>query len=303
MDYFKEPYSAYSYSMHALKKRLVQTQSPFQTIDILDTYDYGKALFLDGKIQSAEIDEHLYHEALVHPVLLSMEKPEKVLVIGGGEGATLREIYKHPSVKRVVMVELDEKVVTLSKEFLPEWNAGAFDDSRTELVFQDGRAWLENSQERFDAIFLDLNEPVEEGPAYMLYTKEFYKIVSSRLSPTGIVMTQAGPSHGEDAICLASILKTMREVFPVTRAITAVVPSFQLPWAFAMAATQSDPKSLSDANVDSRIEQRKIADLQWYDGETHHGLFSLAKDVRELVKHKGMLIEDAKPLYMQMSKV
>ena len=298
--HYKEPFSDYSYTMHGVIKEIAHAKSEFQEIDILDTYDYGKSLFLDGKMQSAAEDEKIYHEGLVHPALIAAPPIKNALVIGGGEGATLREIYRHPTVERAVMVDLDQKVVEMCREYMPEWNDGAFDDARTELVFADGRKWLQECSETFDAIFLDLNEPLEDGPAYKLYTREFYEFAKARLSKNGVLVTQAGPSHGTDAICLASIMKTMGTVFEVVRPITATIPSFTLPWAYCLASHGPDPRKLDRSEVDRRLSIRGINKLHWYDGETHMGIFSLARDVRQRIDRDAKLIEDANPLYIQV---
>ena len=163
-------------------------------MDILDTETFGRCLVLDGKTQSTEADEHIYHEALVHPALLFHHKPESVFIGGGGEGATLREILHHNSVQRVVMVDLDGDVVELCRRHLPDHHHGAFDDARVELRHEDARQYLASCQESFDVIVLDLVDPIEGGPSYLLYTEEFYNIARSKLRPGGILVTQAGPA-------------------------------------------------------------------------------------------------------------
>jgi spermidine synthase len=129
---------------------------------------------LDEKIQSTESDEYIYHEALVHPSLLAHPNPKRVFIAGGGEGATAREVLRHKSVERVVMVDIDDIVCKTSKEFLPKHHRGAFDNPRYQLIIEDAKVWLQQTEEKFDVMVLDLADPVEDGPAYMLYTKEFY---------------------------------------------------------------------------------------------------------------------------------
>src|SRR6266481_8068312 len=146
--------------MHAIVRTLVEARTKFQQVEIMETASYGKCLVLDGRIQSSEADEFVYHEALVHPGLLAVDlPPTPVLVIGGGEGATLRETLKCPSVQRAVMVDIDDEVVALCRQHLPEMHRGAFDDPRTELRHEDARAYLERTDERFDLIIVDLVEP------------------------------------------------------------------------------------------------------------------------------------------------
>src|SRR5205823_12274239 len=190
--WFFEPTTAVEGHMHAIKRTIVELQTKFQHAEIMETLAYGKLLVLDGRIQSSQAEDFIYHEALVHPGMLACDRaPESGLVIGGGEGATLREVLRYPSVRRAVMVDIDAEVVALCREHLPEMHQGAFEDPRTELRHEDARAYLERTDERFDLIVVDLVEPLEEGPACMLFTGEFYMLVRERLSPKGVMTMQA----------------------------------------------------------------------------------------------------------------
>jgi len=161
-------------------------KSRWQKIEILHTKVWGKVLFLDGKIQSAQIDEFIFHEALVHTPMFVHPAPHKVLVIGGGEGADLREILRHNTVDKVVMVDIDDELVYACKRYLPEWSCGAFDDPRVELHIDDGREWLTRCKDKFDVVIVDLTEPLEGGPSLKLFTREFYELVKSSLTPEGV---------------------------------------------------------------------------------------------------------------------
>ncbi|HBH02660.1 MAG TPA: spermidine synthase, partial [Candidatus Rokubacteria bacterium] len=201
--------------MHAIVRTLVETRTKFQHVEIMVTADYGKALVLDGRIQSSQADEFIYHEALVHPGLLATEGPPRsALVIGGGEGATLREILRYPSIERAVMVDIDGEVVDLCKRHLPEMHQGAFEDRRTELRHEDARAYLEGTADRFDFITIDLVEPLEAGPACLLFTKEFYTLVRERLTPAGTMTMQAGMTKVGELGFYTAIHRTLRTVFP-----------------------------------------------------------------------------------------
>jgi spermidine synthase len=131
--------------MHGIETILFSKQTQFQRMEIIETKSYGRCLILDGKMQSSQADEFIYHEALVHPAMLSHPEPKRVFVVGGGEGATVREILRHKSVERVLMVDIDEDVVEGSKQYLPEWSQGAFDDPRVELRYMDARKYLEET--------------------------------------------------------------------------------------------------------------------------------------------------------------
>ena len=161
--------------LHRLDEVLYSGQTKYQSVRIVRSNNFGLCLVLDGKIQSSEADEFIYHEALVHPAMLTHPGPTSVFIAGGGEGATLREVLAHNTVKRAVMVDIDEEVIALSRHYLPDHSRGAFDDPRTELYHTDARKYQEKTEDRYDVIIIDLPDPIEEGPAYLLYTREFYQ--------------------------------------------------------------------------------------------------------------------------------
>lgn len=226
IKFYKETLTPGHATLHGVVKKVCEEKSPFQKIEIYDTSDFGRVLFLDETIQSAEVDEAIYHEALIHPAMCAVKEPKRALVIGGGEGAALREIYRHPSVEEAWLIDIDEKVIELSKKHLPEWNAGAYADARSKVVSMDARKWLEENDKKFDCAFLDLNEPMEKGPSYLLFTREFFKILFDRLTDEGVVAVQSGPAWGPDSICFAAIAHTMKTVFPYVRVMHAEVATF-----------------------------------------------------------------------------
>ena len=176
--------------MHAIARTITTRQTKFQFMEIMETLSYGKCLVLDGRIQSSQADEFIYHELLVQPGLLAHPRPERAMVIGGGEGATVREILRHRSITECLMVDIDGEVVDECKKHLPEMHQGAFDDPRTRLLHEDARAYLEKTSDRFDLIVVDLVEPLEEGPACLLFTKEFYTLIRDRLTDRGVMTMQ-----------------------------------------------------------------------------------------------------------------
>jgi spermidine synthase len=140
------------------------SKSDFQTAQVVKTVPFGKTLVLDGKTQSAQFDEAIYHESLVHPAMLLHENPKSVYIGGGGEFATAREVLKHASVESCVMVDIDEVVCNICKEQLPEWGAGAWDDKRMEVHYDDAKAFLERDSRTYDVIIMDIADPIEAGP-------------------------------------------------------------------------------------------------------------------------------------------
>ena len=295
--WFFETTTAFEGHMHAIARTIVEAQTKFQHVEILQTAAYGKTLVLDGRIQSSQGDEFIYHEALVHPGMLTTEGPPRsALVIGGGEGATLREILKYPSITRAVMVDIDGEVVELCKTHLPEMHQGAFDDPRTEVRHEDARAYLEKSNDRFDFITVDLVEPLEEGPACMLFTQEFYALVRDRLTPGGTMTMQAGMTKLGELGFFTSIHRTLHEVFPVVAAYQSFISCFGTPWGFIVASKKVDPARQGAQAVDKLIAERIKGSLEYWDGVTHQHAFSLPKFIRKAVAKQTRIVTDAHPL-------
>lgn len=282
--------------LHSIKETIYSGKTQFQSIEIIDTGGFGRCLILDGKIQSSEKDEFIYHEALVHPAMIAHPYPESVFIAGGGEGATLREALRHPSVKRVVMVDIDKEVIDICRRFLPSLHQGSFDDSRLELHIVDVKGYLEERQEKFDVIILDLPEPIEEGPASVLHTKEFYQLVADKLSPEGILSLQAGSSTWGNHEVFTAIINTLKSVFSLVYPYAAHVPSYASVWGFAVASQKLH--LLPPAGIDSKISSRMEEGLRFYDGLTHRGLFTLPKNLREAVDREERVITEQEPLFI-----
>ncbi|MFC1920689.1 polyamine aminopropyltransferase [Chloroflexota bacterium] len=285
--------------LHRIEEVLYRGQTKFQSIEIIRTGSFGKCLVLDGKIQSSDSDEFIYHEALVQPAMVTHPKPETVFVAGGGEGATLREILSHDTVRKAVMIDIDEEVIAACKKYFPEYSRGAFEDERTVLRHTDARKYLDECEEAFDIIVIDLTEPVEEGPAYLLYTSEFYKLVRDKLTANGIISVQAGSATFNELLCFSAVYNTLKSVFPVVRPYFIDIPSFGGPWGFCLASNNPDP-DMPPGEVDSRISARSL-DLKCYDGQTHRAMFSLPKHIKKGLSGQKKLITDNQPLFIYNS--
>ena len=272
-------------------------KSKFQSIQIIDTQSFGRCLILDGKIQCSEFDEFIYHEALVHPAMVTHPKPEVVFIAGGGEGATLREVLTHKTVKRAVMVDIDKKIPQICKKYLPSLSQGCFQDSRVELLYMDAQKYLTETKEKFDVMILDLPDPLEEGPAYLLYTREFYQGIRERLPPGGLLTLQAGSTSMLHSPVFLAVVNTLCTAFPVVAPYQAQVPSFGGPWGFAVASQNLDPQELSPEEVDNRLSSRLSRSLRFYDGLAHQGIFSLPKHLRRQIAEEKRIITKDRPLF------
>ncbi|KAL0735490.1 hypothetical protein Bca4012_011700 [Brassica carinata] len=262
----------------ALNSVLHKGTSEYQEIALLDTKRFGKVLVIDGKMQSAERDEFIYHECLIHPALLCHPNPKTVFIMGGGEGSAAREILKHKTIEKVVMCDIDQEVVDFCRRYLTV-NSDAFCNKKLELVIKDAKAELEKREEKFDIIVGDLADPVEGGPCYQLYTKSFYQnILKPKLTPTGIFVTQAGPAgiftHKE---VFTSIYNTMKQVFKHVKAYTAHVPSFADTWGWVMASDQEFEVEVNE--MDRRIEERVKGELMYLNAPSFLSAATLNKTI------------------------
>lgn len=295
MEFTKRPGERLSYEARSV---LYSGQTRFQKLEIADTVSYGRALFLDDKIQSAELDEFVYHELLVHPALVLHPEPRSVLVVGGGEGATLREVLRHRTVERAVMVDIDDQAVAACREHLTAWHRGAFDDRRTELRHDDARAYLERNRERFDSIIVDVTDPLAGGPSYRIFTREFYQLAADRLTEHGTLAVQSESVDLNVLEAHLAIVATIRNVFPHAAAYGAHVPSFGEAWGFTVAAKTRDPRLLRAHEIDATLHERGCADLRYYDGEAHTRVFALPRYLRQLLAEQQQIVTDDQPVFV-----
>ncbi|MEO0138874.1 MAG: polyamine aminopropyltransferase [candidate division WOR-3 bacterium] len=292
-NWFIEKHTDHILFLYRIKNHIYHGRTPYQKVSLVELEAMGKTLFLDNKIQSAEIDEAVFHEALVHPAMVSHPNPKKVLIMGGGEGATLREVLRYP-VERAVMVDIDEQLVKLCEAYMPEWHRGAFYDDRAKLVFTDARKYVEETDEKFDVIISDLTEPIEGGPSVMLFTKEFYETVYEKLTDNGILVVQSASADIYFAGFVSSVYKTLKEVFPLVKVYHAYMFSFQLDWAFTIATKGIDPESVNREDIISKISGFEN-DLKFYTPDIHYAMFKLPKYLTKNLEENGRVIRDEQP--------
>lgn len=260
-------------------KSIAVVQTPFQSLSVYETPELGNVFRLDGANMTSERDEFFYHENIVHPGLMAQANPQRALVIGGGDGGSSEELLKYRSIQRVVMAELDAEVVKIAREHFQSVHRGALDDQRLDIRIGDGYAFLRDTQETFDAVVMDLTDPI--GPAADLYSGEFFQQCSRVLTDSGTLTLHIGSPffHRER---FATSLKRLRAVFPIVRPYLVYVPLYGAWWGMACASRSTDPLSLSETQIDARIAEREIRDLQFYNGAMHRAVFALPNFVREL---------------------
>lgn len=260
---------------YKVKETLVTKKTPYQELAIVDTYALGRMLVLDGIVQTSIKDEYVYHEMIAHIPLFTHPNPKKVLVVGGGDGGSIREILKHPSVEKAVLCEIDQVVIDECKKYLPEISC-ALDDKRCEIFIGDGIKYVHEHKNEFDVIIVDSTDPF--GAAEGLFGGSFYKEISECLTEEGIFVAQT-----ESPFYLPEVVKRVyndaKAVFPVTKLFMAGIPTYPSGyWSFTVGSKKLDPEY---AELDNKNE---LQNLKYYNKKLHKASFALPQFIEDLTK-------------------
>jgi spermidine synthase len=253
-----------------VRARLGDEQSRYQHVQVLDTAPFGRMLILDDAVQTTVADEAAYHEMLVHVPMLAHPNPLNVLIIGGGDGGTLRRVLQHP-VRRALQVEIDEAVIRLSRELLPEISDGAYDDDRVDVIVADGVAFLESHSNAFDVVLIDSTDPI--GPAEGLFARPFYESVRRALRSGGVMA-----SHCGSPVLMAEgwlrTIGTLEGVFDVVEPYLTYVPAYPAGLWGMVAASASRSVRRPEP---SRLNELSggVEHLTYYTPELHAAAFAL----------------------------
>lgn len=277
----KNPYDSHNF---AFRSKILELQTEFQHLLIVDTFSFGRALLLDNELQSAESDEFIYHEALVHPVLCLHGAPRSVLILGGGEGATLREVLRHRTVLRVVMVDIDEMVIQACRDHLPEWTQGSFDDKRVALSIGDAGRYLSESTEHFDVVISDISEIRRDPFSFQDKAADFYRLVISRLTSGGLYCSQIHSVSMPDHHLFGVVLKKMRTCFTSLRPYHALIPSMGHDLGFVVASAESPFPSRSTSQIGRIIDSSVRGPLRFYSATVHRTLFHFPPWLAHMLK-------------------
>jgi len=286
------PWDLYS---HGITRTLAYRKTSFQEMYIVETGAYGKALVLDGKWQSCTGDEFLYHEPLVHPALLLHGNPRHVLILGGGEGATAREVLRWKSIEKVVMIDIDGEVVEACREHLPEMHQGAFDDPRVELVIADALKYLDETDRTFDVVISDLSDPIEEGPSFKLFTREYFEKTRRALAPDGVFVVQAGPVSPVKMHLHCRLASTLRAVFPHTASLSSCVPTYAAPWSYILTSAKPIETHPDRDGIDRQLAEKTTGGLRMLDGTALLGTYQLPKYLRAAIAEETQVYTLAEP--------
>ncbi|MDH7576356.1 MAG: polyamine aminopropyltransferase [Bacillota bacterium] len=258
-----------------IHKTIYTEQTAYQHLAIIDTVEFGRALVLDGIIQTTVSDEFIYHEMIAHVPMFTHPNPRQVLIVGGGDGGTAREVLKHPTVEKVDLVEIDERVVAVCRTYLPE-TACAFADARVNVIIENGLDYVGKQKGKYDVLIVDSSDPV--GPATELFRKEFYDSVFRSLKDDGLFVAQTDSPFFSQKI-FQRINRDIRSIFPRVNVYLACVPSYISGyWSFTLGSKFYHP--LQDYRVNNLIKTR------YYTPELHKACFVLPRFIQELVEGK-----------------
>lgn len=260
-----------------VKEVLFSEQSPFQKVEIIDSDSaLGKILTLDDLMMTTEGDEYFYHEMIAHIPMMNHKCPQSVLVIGGGDGGTVREVLKHDTVEKVVLCEIDGMVIDVCKKYLPTI-AGKLDDPRVEILVEDAIEYIKNKENEFDIVLIDSTDPM--GPGEGLFTEEFYTNVKKSLKKGGIVAAQSeSPVVNKEEI--KKMYTLLKKVFPITSTFTSPIPTYPGGyWAWAFCSEKVEPLSYIDERRCNEITKT----CKIYNKEYHRARFALPNFLKTLL--------------------
>lgn len=283
--WFTERDDNVAFSLRHKGDRLFSKQTPYQKVEILDTYAYGRVLTLDGMIMTTEKDEYIYHEMISHVPLLTHPNPEKVLIIGGGDGGAAREVLRYGEVKNVDLVEIDEVVIEASRKYLPTIST-AFGNPRLNVHIKDGIEYVKQLRdETYDIVIVDSTDPV--GPAEGLFKPDFYRDVYRCLKPDGLMVTQSeSPTFNPPVF--QELYKVYRDIFGVNNVYCylAFIPTYPSGmWSFSYCSKGSI-HPLNDLDDKKSAEFTNSQPLKYYHPDIHRSAFVLPTFVKELLEYK-----------------
>lgn len=271
---------------HAIEELYFSGRSEYQQIAVLRSPVFGKMLVIDGDTQSAQADEKIYHESLVHPAMAAAESRSEVLILGGGEGATLREVLRSAEVARCTMVDIDAQVIDLSKRYLPEWSNGAFEDPRANVVVGDALAYMRDHDERYGVILSDLTEPLEDSPSNPLFNDAVFGLIKSRLAEGGVYALQASTAGPHNAALHCKMARTLRRHYAHATSFFTHVPAFDTDWAFLACSDRLDLAELAPERIAAYCAGLR-GESFFYDAITHRRLFALPLYLRRMLAASG----------------
>lgn len=268
-EYFCERLNPNFGYFYTVKEHLHKEQTAFQELEIIDTEEFGRVMLLDKITQVGEKNEYLYHEPMVHPALTAHPNPQSVCVIGAGDGGIMREVLKH-NPKLAVQCELDPAVIDACKKYLPNISQGAFDQPNCRLQIGDGRKYIEETDDVFDTVIMDMTDPF--GPSTMLYTKEFFQAIKNRLRDDHGSFVMHCESPIARPVAYQQILRTLSDVYRYQHVVYIYIQMYSVLWSVVISSDNEHIPQTSIDVIEQRLQQRGIAGLKVYNGASHHAM-------------------------------
>lgn len=262
-----------------VEKQIFSAQSDFQRVDVFESKEFGRFFTLDGLMMVTQKDEFIYHDMIVHVAMATNPNIKRVLVIGAGDGGTVRELTRYNTIEKIDMVEIDKMVVDISLEYFQQ-TASKLNDPRVNLFFEDGLKFVRNKVGEYDLIIVDSTDPF--GPGEGLFTKEFYGNCFKALNEEGILVNQhESPYYSSYAASMQRAHKRIREFFPICRVYQAHIPTYPSGhWLFGFASKKYDPIT----NLNAKAWNALGLQTKYYNTELHVGCFALPNYVKEMLE-------------------
>jgi len=258
-------------------KEVKKIKSKYQEIAILDTLEFGRMLVLDGLVQTTERDEFIYHEMISHPAMLIHKDPKRILVIGGGDGGTIREVLKYPSVEEAHLCEIDDKVIFVAETYFPTISSG-LKDPRVKIFIEDGNEFLDEKKNYYDIIIMDSSDPV--GKSEALFKEEFYQKVKNALKEDGLMVAQT-ESPMLQAEYFKNAVNSISKVFKNVEVYLAFIPTYPSGmWSFTIASDNVD------LNNKSNIDRFSGVETKYFNLDIFNSLYTLPTFVRDMINGK-----------------
>ncbi len=273
IKYFSEEQTRELFFRVGIKKTICSKKTPYQKIEIFETYPLGKLFALDRAVMLTEKDEAFYHEMLVHPAMFLNAKPQDVLIIGGGDGGTLREVLRHRSVRKALMAEIDGGVIEACKKYLPGISQGAFNDKKADVRIIDGAKFLKETKMKFDIVLVDSTDPV--GPAKVLFSRPFFEAAYRCLNKEGLFACQSGsPFYYPKE--LRETYHKLKEIFPWVKVYLGFIPGYPSGlWSFCLAS-----RKIYNLNQPVKIP----FSTKFYNAQIHQAAFKLPQFIADLLR-------------------
>ena len=296
-DYFVEKLTGRDIFLRAATEVLELKKTKYQNLALIKTELLGRVLILDNVCQLSEADEFIYHELLVQVPAILHATPQKVLILGGGDGCALREILKWKSIEQAVLVDIDPDVVNCARKHLGDLNQDALNHPKAQVVIEDAFNFVQQTQTKWDLIICDLSDPVEDGPSMRLFTQEFFQDLKKILTPQGILSVQSGPAAPPEHFYFTRVANTLKQVFPYFKACFSFCQSYLTPLGFSLVRQIPFPE-LTVNSIDKIIYANLQEPLRYLDGVTTLASLTIPKFLQTALDQETVIYNQKnKPLW------